>query len=627
MARRRAGQEGGLQIGDHGDRISGSGDRRGQEPPSRLPVSRSASQASKRRKIRRVIIMASLEVVFLVCIGFYGYALRLNSLVKRPAFDKNRVMNEQLSKAQAEHMKGYWTIAIFGVDSRDGNVHKGTNTDVIMLCNINRDTGEIKLVSVFRDTYLNTNEKGTYNKINSAFANGGAEQALSALNRNLDLNIVDYVTFNWKSVAEGINMLGGVDGVDISKAEFRYINSFITETVNKTGVGSVQLKKPGVQHLDGIQAVAYGRLRLMDTDFARTERQRLIIQKTFDKAKIADLGLLNRILMMEVSQIESSLTFSDFTDLILDLGKYHIGETGGFPFARGDMRLAKKGDCVIPQTLESNVKELHKFLYDKSDYEPTSMVKKISAKIAADTGSYKVGNDVGHVPTDKGYIKETQETKVPAKETKEHESTSGGEMMEETDSAGRPIRPVLPGETLPDGSRPTKPGETLPSGVNPTRPGETLPNGVNPTSPGETLPDGSIRPGESIPDNATPGGQGELNPNNPSPTSPVTPGMSQSNPGGPGGGGQSNPSDSHTGPGVQPTTSPSGNSQTPGTSQNQNVPGGGPTGPGNGGSGNGGPGNGSGGINPGSDSGTGSGGSGRPGSTGQDVIMVPPPAA
>lgn len=111
--------------------------------------------------------------------------------------------NVVLSPEQAEHMKGYWPIVVFGVDSRDGNVHTGTNADVIMICNINRDTGEIKLVSVFRDTYLNISEKGTYNKINSAYSNGGAEQALAAINRNLDLDIQDYVTFNWKAVADG----------------------------------------------------------------------------------------------------------------------------------------------------------------------------------------------------------------------------------------------------------------------------------------------------------------------------------------------------------------------------------------------------------------------------------------
>lgn len=606
---RRTGQDSGLRVGDYGDRISGSGGRRGQEPPGRPPSGRSAAQASRRKKLRRIAVMAALEVVFLVCIGFYGYALRLNSMVKRPTFDKSQVENKQLSDVQAEHMRGYWTIAIFGVDSRDGNVHKGTNTDVIMLLNINRDTGEIKLASVFRDAYLNTNEKGTYNKINSAYANGGAEQALAALNRNLDLNIVDYVTFNWKSVADGINMLGGVDGVDISKAEFRYINSFITETVNKTGVGSVQLKKPGVQHLDGIQAVAYGRLRLMDTDFARTERQRLIIQKTFEKAKKADLGLLNRILLMETEQIETSLTFSDFTNLILDMGKYHIGETTGFPFDLTDLRMGKKGDCVIAKTLESNVTKLHKFLYNKDDYVPTDLVKKISGKITADYNSYKSGNG----DAEKGKLsKETEETRKTEKENgyKENGPASEGTQAEATDEYGNPVKPALPGETLPDGSRPTKPGETVPGGINPAKPGETLPNGVNPTKPGETVPNGSVRPGETAPDSTAPTRPGDLNPNNPNPTSPVYPGSGQTKPGAPGSSGQSVPSDANTGPGVKPSSAPS--EPAPPPVSPQNTPGG-QTG-------------GGGGVNPGS-VGSHSGGQAQPGSSGTDVVMVPPPAA
>ena len=458
----------------------------------------------------------------LICIGFYGYALRLNSsLIHSNDFDKSKVKNTELPVAKTEHMQGYMTIAVFGVDSRDGNVHKGTNTDVIMLCNINRDTGEIKLVSVFRDTYLNISSSGTYNKINSAYANGGAEQALAALNRNLDLNIEDYVTFNWKSVADGINMLGGIDGIDISKAEFRYINSFITETVQKTGVPSTQLKSAGVQHLDGIQAVAYGRLRLMDTDYARTERQRLVIQKAFEKAKQADLGLLNRILLMEVEQVETSLSFSDLTSLILDIGKYHIGETGGFPFARDSMIMGKKGDCVIPQTLESNVTELHKFLYGEEGYQTTDLVKKISAKISADSGMYKKGVSVDHVPTDQGYVpketKETDETKKTTKESDEideRESTSEGTSIEETDENGDIIKPTKPGETTADGTKPTsptKPGETT-SAVKPSSPGdETTESSDSSTGPG-VKPTTAPHESSSAPETTSPGPGGSAGP-------------------------------------------------------------------------------------------------------------------
>ena len=110
-------------------------------------------------------------------------------------------------------------------------------------------------------------------------------RAVKALNKNLGLNITQYATFNWKAVADAINILGGVD-VELSDAEFSWINAFITETVKETGIGSHQLTHAGNVHLDGIQAVAYGRIRYSDTDYARTERQRIILQKAFDKAKM-----------------------------------------------------------------------------------------------------------------------------------------------------------------------------------------------------------------------------------------------------------------------------------------------------------------------------------------------------
>ncbi len=442
-------------------------------------ASRLTVQAGKKKKTRRIIIMAVAEIITLALIFSYAYVARLMGTIQRPDnFDEKQVRNEVMSAEQKKHMTGFRTIAIFGVDSRDGNVNKGANADVIIICNINRDNGEIKLVSVFRDTYLNTNDGNTYNKINSAYANGGPAQALTALNKNLDLDISEYVTFNWKSVADGINMLGGVD-VDISKAEFRYINSFITETVEKTEVPSVHLKSAGMNHLDGVQAVAYARLRKMDTDYARTERQRLVIQKTFEKAKNADLGLLNRILLMEVEQVGTNLTFSDFTELILDISKYHIGETGGFPFARGDMKMGKKGDCVIPQTLETNVAELHKFLFDKEDYEPSDMVKKISAKIAADSGMYKKGTSIDHVPTDEGYIpKKTTEAEKIEKTTAAEETAMESESIEETDEYGNPVKPEETLESGPGVTKETKPGETKPqeTTTGALKPGETKPS-------------------------------------------------------------------------------------------------------------------------------------------------------
>lgn len=284
---------------------------------------------------------------------------------------------------------GYWNIAVFGVDSRDGNT-KNALADVQMICSIDRSTGEIRLVSVYRDTYLKINSEGTYHKINEAYFKGGHKQAVSALEENLDIKIDDYATFNWKSVAEAINILGGID-LEITPAEFKYINGFITETVNSTGIGSYQLEQAGMNHLDGVQAVAYSRLRLMDTDFQRTERQRKVVELALAKAKQADVSTLTSLAAYMVQEISTSVGVGDVLPLSKDIGKYHIGETAGFPFSRQTKKIGKM-DCVVPTTLESNVVLLHQFLYgEEISYSPSSSVRKISAHISEETGLYEEG--------------------------------------------------------------------------------------------------------------------------------------------------------------------------------------------------------------------------------------------
>ena len=286
---------------------------------------------------------------------------------------------------------GYWTIAVFGVDSRDGNLGKGALSDVEMLCSINKKTGEIRLASVFRDSYLRIDSDSDYDKINEAYFKGGHEQAVSALESNLDLHIDDYATFNWKAVVDGINILGGVD-LEITDKEFAYINSFITETVNSTGIGSVQLEHSGMNHLDGVQAVAYARLRLMDTDFNRTERQRKVLGLAMEKAKHADAKTLKNLAAAIYPEISTSIGLNDLLTLARSARKYYIGQTSGFPFSHQEMKIGKKA-CVIPTTLASNVVQLHAFLYDDENFAPSSTVQAISDHIAEKTGLGQPGKD------------------------------------------------------------------------------------------------------------------------------------------------------------------------------------------------------------------------------------------
>lgn len=406
---------------------------RGRAQSGSRPRQSSAVHSRKRRRRqRRNRILKTIGILLLLVvigIGAYGYKL-FSSMDNVAGVDIKKMANPNLSVDTIKNMKKYWTIAVFGVDAREGEgLGKGVRSDVIMICNIERKTGDIKLVSVYRDTYAQIDSK-KYGKINEAYFRGGPEMAIEALNNNFDLQIDDYITFNWKAVIDAINILDGVD-LEVTDKEFKYINAFITETVNETGVGSYQLKSPGMQHLDGVQAVAYSRLRLMDTDFQRTERQRKVIQLCMDKAKKADFATLNNILVTVLGQVSSSFEVGDLVPLAQNVANYNIAETTGFPFNLKDIYIGKQ-DCVVPVTLYDNVTQLHAFLYGEEGYEPSSSVKTISVAIedksglgksAASTTTQKSSTKVTSTAAEKAASK--KETTAAAKEsTSEKETTS-----------------------------------------------------------------------------------------------------------------------------------------------------------------------------------------------------------
>ena len=390
-----------------GENRTGSGAER------RVAKTRSASFI----RIRRVIIFAVLEVIVLFGIRTYASILKQYNKIQRTTFEAKNVENTELSQEDLIKMKGYWNIAVFGVDSRNSSLGRGNNSDVIMVVSLNRETGDIRIVSIYRDSYLAVTDKSC-SKINSAYAMGGPEQAVRALNQNLDLNITDYVTFNWKAVATGINILGGVD-VDISKAEFKYINSYITETVKGTGIGSVQLKQPGMNHLDGVQAVAYARLRYMDNDYTRTERQRKIIGLCVEKAKKADAQTLSDLAGNLLSMVATSLTWEDGMSLAGGVSRYRIDKTTGFPEERKEINMGPKGACVIPDTLESNVISLHDFLFADADYAVSSQVEDIQYRIQQDISRYRNANTGTTKSSRGGSESETGEKEGSSREEKE----------------------------------------------------------------------------------------------------------------------------------------------------------------------------------------------------------------
>ena len=381
-----------------------------------------------RIRIRRLIVFAILEVFVLAGIFAYAYVLKQYNKIQRPEFEVSKVENTVLSSEDIQKMKGYWNIAAFGVDSRDSSIGRGNNSDVIIIVSINRENGEIRMVSVFRDSYLSLSN-GSYSKINAAYAIGGPEQAVRALNQNLDLNITDYVTFNWKAVATGINILGGVD-IELTDAEFKYINSYITETVKGTGIGSVQLEHAGANHLDGVQAVAYARLRYMDDDYTRTARQRKIIELCYQKARKADVQTLSDLAGNMLSMVATSLTWEDGMSLAAQVRNYTIAGTQGFPEDRKESIMGPKGACVLPNTLKSNVRQLHGFLFGDEAYECSSQVREIDNRIWSDEANYKA-----RAAASKAEEQEKRARKASEEEEEERERENGSDSENEDGDA------------------------------------------------------------------------------------------------------------------------------------------------------------------------------------------------
>ena len=496
---------------------------------------RRRKKKNKAKKIFLIIILVLFAVIAAAAFGIYKYFDDKVDRMDQVDFKAPEVQNLNLTEEKREQMeKGFLTVAVFGVDSRDNSLGKGNQSDVIMIANLNRETGEIKLVSVFRDTYLNVSDKNTYNKINAAYASGGPEAAVKAINKNLDLNITHYATFNWKAVATVINILGGVE-VDISKSEFYYINAFITETVKGTGIGSVQLKAPGVHNLDGVQAVAYGRLRLMDSDYARTERQRIILTKAFEKLKKADLTTLNSVVGHVMEMSSTNIKWEELLSLAGGISKYHLGDTTGFPAARGEAKIkigSNRLSCVVPQTLESNVISLHNFLFGEENYEPSAKVKEISAKIAEVSGLATEAEEIGSVAVDQGYIpkkttaaatdpaetKKENEAESSATETAEASSEGESESEEEGESestsegeSGSVVESGSAAESEPESFRPLWPGINNGPGMGPGSSAASTTEALRPGGPtSATKPTEGFGPGSApeIPEATTSAGPG-----------------------------------------------------------------------------------------------------------------------
>lgn len=356
-------------------------------------MSRSRKNKKSTNKRLGIILLVEVLVFIGLIVGYawyyFNYAMNLMQTDDTPKEDID------VSEAVTETMETtYTTIALFGLDTREKNANLTSSgvahSDAVILVSINNETKEIRMASVYRDCFLEiASNTPTTQKFTHAYLLGGPTCSVETLNRNLDLNIKDYVSVDFMALTEAIDALGGIT-INVKSKEINNLNKNIEEQVRVTGNYSEGVWSDGEQTLNGTQATAYARIRKVGNgDFERTQRQRKVIEAMVEKAKQSDLSTLNNVIKEVFPDVATNMTQGQILDLAKDLLEYELGDNMGFPSSNQIPTLGSKGSVVVPADLLSNVKYLHEFLYpEDKDYVPSSEVERISKAITNETGVY-----------------------------------------------------------------------------------------------------------------------------------------------------------------------------------------------------------------------------------------------
>ncbi len=425
---------------------SGSGQGRGPAPQSRNGQARrpapaqtapkrptdKKNPAKKKRKKRITIFVVEMVVLGILLLLLFGYTKIGFGRITHEGIKIGDLDINELDSETKELLNGYTTIALFGIDNHDAGNFSNGRTDTIIIACINNDTKEVRLCSVYRDTYLNIGD-GVYTKCNAAYQEGGPQQAISMLDNNLDLDITDYITVDFNAMVDIIDLLNGIT-LTITQEELEAMCGTHRVGTDEAGnpiyeqsenyletVAEAAGQKPdynlvaGTQNCSGVTAVAYCRVRYTSgDDYRRSERQREVISQIIAKAKEADADTIVKIINTVFGEIATSYSNMQLLTMASQFASYELVDSAGFPFYKNTKSVGKSGSCVIPCDLVDNVKHLHEFLYQDTSYTPTDTVESISKEITNKTGytrddaddrlygSVVPGADAAAVPEDAG---------------------------------------------------------------------------------------------------------------------------------------------------------------------------------------------------------------------------------
>ena len=346
----------------------------------------------KKKKMNKglKIFLIILLILFITVagLGVAGYTF-VNGKIGKMQKENIDTTAVGINEETKQELKGYRNIALLGIDSRADDYGLGNRSDCIIIASINQETNEVKLISVYRDTYVYVTESGKerLDKITHAYSYGGAQNTLKSLNEALDLNITEFVTVNFDAVIAAVDSLGGVY-IYIDSSEVNYINDYIDATSESSGVKSSHITHAGNQKLDGVQAVSYSRVRYTaGGDYKRTERMRTVVEAMLSKAKTLGIGQLNSFADTILPKIRTNISSSEIWGLVPKLASFKVTGSLGWPYETKGITLDRW--YGVPVTLQSNVEKLHKEAFGQDDYEASDTVKEMSSAIIKKTGYSK----------------------------------------------------------------------------------------------------------------------------------------------------------------------------------------------------------------------------------------------
>lgn len=252
---------------------------------------------------------------------------------------------------------------------RDSSKPKGpARSDAMIILTVDNLNKSLKLTSLARDTLVNISGRG-YEKLNHAYAYGGEELLIETINNNFNLDISDYAVVDFMSFIEVIDTLDGVE-VDVKEHEINHLNKFIKACYgfNNSNQGNIKyIENKGINNLNGYQALAYARIRKIDTIYKRDERQRAILTSIANKLSNTSITKYPKLVKSVLNYVDVNISFDKIMRLALsshELASYDIKQLE-FPLEdyREEGRLNQDGMYVVKWNVDKNLEVLHNFIY------------------------------------------------------------------------------------------------------------------------------------------------------------------------------------------------------------------------------------------------------------------------